>query len=823
MRLRLSLNPNIYDTAAPVAVEKELQDWADALRPSCYAAKDQAPVFSPAEFAPGYGRLKESVRAMHAVVLDLDHVPLLDWRRVTWPLLADRACIVYSSWSHATELGAGRACVRVILPLSRPCVPAEWDALWTAVATRLGGGIATPVTDPRGPVDPSSKTTARAYYVPAYAPGSESAVWFHVAEGAPLDVDAMLTAGPGGDMPTGVVLGELAERYARRRTDASKDMGGRLRRLARGEPYADPGERDDATWRLACVLAREFPDAPEVVLAATLEPSLEAMRQTAPDSPSPAQVRDKVRRAIEATREDADRHDDAEMAHARALLRAAGRERCYEPEEISALMRAAGARDAVDLQRRWVLQDDGSFYLLEHRDGRAGYTGPFTTRSLPLAAEIRLAAAQTAGVVTWTTAKSGERKPLPGAEVALRYGSVVDKVVTDFAAQASTFDGRVLTRAPCPMRRIEPRHSPVVEAWLAALCGEALPRVLDWLAVVKDVRRECAALYLFGGPGTGKSLLSAGLARIWTEGGAPSAEDALGGGSGFNSRLLDCPLVVAEESVPKDFRGHVRTEELRAMISARVRTLRAKYVADGELRGAIRLILTANNQTLLQAGANLTQEDIEAIAERLLYVRVQNQGRAYLESLPRERIEALVHADEIAAHVLWLAETRVVAEQGRFRVAGGRDEVVKAMTVAGGLRSAILNWVVLWLLEPSKLGGRQGVALVHEGEVLVSGRGIQEAWSIYETNYRSTPNASEIRTALVGVCRPGTRQVRAAQGERRARFWVIDQDQLAAWCEHHAGYAEWEELQERIKKASEPGASPGPWGGAQAGWAGVHP
>lgn len=822
MRLRLSLNPNIYDTAAPVAVEKELHDWADALRPSCYAAKDQAPVFSPAEFAPGYGRLKESVRAMHAVVLDLDHVPLLDWRRVTWPLLADRACIVYSSWSHATELGAGRACVRVILPLSRPCVPAEWDALWTAVATRLGGGIATPVTDPRGPVDPSSKTTARAYYVPAYAPGSESAVWFHVAEGAPLDVDAMLTAGPGGDMPTGVVLGELAERYARRRTDASKDMGGRLRRLARGEPYADPGERDDATWRLACVLAREFPDAPEVVLAATLEPSLEAMRQTAPDSPSPAQVRDKVRRAIEATREDADRHDDAEMAHARALLRAAGRERCYEPEEISALMRAAGARDAVDLQRRWVLQDDGSFYLLEHRDGRAGYTGPFTTRSLPLAAEIRLTAAQTAGVVTWTTAKSGERKPLPGTEIAQRYGSVVDRVVVDLAAQASTFDGRVLTRAPCPMRRIEPRHSELVEAWLAALCGEALPRVLDWLAVVTDVRRECAALYLHGKTGAGKGLLAHGVARIWTEGGPPDLEDVLPGGNGnWNSRMLDCPLAFADERVPKDMRGHVRTEELRAFISARSRTAKNKYERDGQLKGATRLIIAANNPTLLQAGAHLTQEDIEAIAERLLYVEVSEAGKLFLDQLPFERREALVHADEIAAHTLWLGQTRVVERQSRFVVTGGRSKVVKAMTVSGGLRSAILNWVILWLLEPNKLGGRD-VARVLDGEVLISARGLQDAWSVYETHYRTAPNASEIRTALVGVCRPGTRQVRG-QGERRARYWVIDQDQLAAWCEHHAGYAEWEELQERIKKASEPGTSPGPWGGTQSGWTGAHP
>lgn len=816
MRLRLSLLPALRVDTPPIVVEREVADWGEVLRPTAYASKDQAPILSPAEFAPGQRRLEAHLRALHAVVLDLDHVPLLDWHRVTWPLLDGLAHVVYSSWSHATELAGQRASLRVILPLSRPCQPEEWDALWLAVATRVGGGVALPVTEPRGPVDPRCRDAAHVYYCPAHPAGAESSVWFHLQDGAPIDVDRMLAAGPCGDQPIVLVLSEIAERYARRRTDAARELGARLRRLARGESFAGPGERDDATWRLACVLAREFPDASERLLCAVLEPSLAAMRAESPggDGADSGRASDKVRRAIEAAREDADRREDVESSHARALLRAAGRERCYEPEEISALMRAAGARDAVDLSRRWVLQDDGTFYLLEHRDGRASYAGPFTARSLPLAAEIRLAAAQSAGVVTWSEV-NGKRKPLPGTEVAQRYGTVVDRVVTDLAAQASTFDGRVLTRAPCPMRRIEPRRSEVVEGWLAALCGEALPRVLDWLAVVTDVRRECAALYLHGKTGAGKGLLAHGVARIWTEGGPPDLEDVLPGGSGgWNSRMQDCPLAFADERVPKDQRGYVRTEELRAFISARTRTSKNKYERDGQLKGATRLIIAANNPTLLQAGANLTQEDIEAIAERLLYVEVSEAGKLFLDSLPRERVEALVHADEIAAHALWLAQTRVVERQSRFVVAGGRDKVIKAMTVSGGLRSAILNWVVLWLLDPVKVAGRDLVR-VHGGEVLVSGRGIQEAWATYEVNYRSAPTASEIRTALSGICRGGQRQLHSGWAKGRIRYWVLDLEQLQAWCEHHAGYVEWDELRDKIEKADD-ATRQNPWNGASA-------
>jgi hypothetical protein len=810
VRLRLSLLPALDSKNPPTLVERDLDGWAELLRPRAFAEKAQAPILSPGEFTPGQRRLAEHLRALHAVVLDIDHAQLLDVRRVFMPLLEGRAAIVYSSWSHAAELAQGRACLRVILPTSRPVLPAEWQALWAATAARVGGGVAQPREVPRGLVDRKCHDPAHVYYVPAHPPGGETTAYFRVQHGAALDVDTMLAAGPCGDMPTTVVLDELADTYARRRTDAAKDIGGRLRKLARGEAYAGPGERDDAAWRLACVLAREFPDAGETLLSAVLEPSLERMRTESPgDGADSGRARDKIKRAIEAAREAEDKTESDRDRRARVVLRAAGREHCYTQAEIADLMQAAGARDEIDLARRWVIQEDGNFYILEHRDGRPGYVGPFTARSLSLAAEVRLAAAESAGVMTWTE-HQGKRRTLAGPEIAQRYGMVADRVVTDLAAQCSTFDGRTLIRAPCPRRDIVPARSDVVEAWLAAACGEALPRVLDWMSVVTDLRRECAALYLYGKKGAGKGLLAHGLARIWTEGGPPDLEDVLPGS--WNDRVLSCPLAFADERIPKDMRGHVRTEELRSFISARSRTLRVKYSATGEVRAALRLIIAANNQTLLQAGANLTQHDIEAIAERLLYVEVSPAGSEYLTSLPFERRERLVYGDEIAAHALWLSETRAVERNGRFLVAGGRDEVVTAMTVAGGLRSALLNWIVLWLLDPNRLAGRDAARVV-DGEVLVSARMVQECWGTYEVNMQRAPNASEMQNALKGICREGTRQLRSTWSGR-ARYWIVDKGQIEAWCKWHQGHTDWDEVRERIDAMSAGGEN-GPWNGAR--------
>jgi hypothetical protein len=69
-----------------------------------------------------------------------------------------------------------------------------------------------------------------------------------------------------------------------------------LRALAKGEPYAESGQRDDITAGLAGVLVRKFPNAEPTQVAALFEESLAAMAMIAPEAPTLDTVTDKLQR-----------------------------------------------------------------------------------------------------------------------------------------------------------------------------------------------------------------------------------------------------------------------------------------------------------------------------------------------------------------------------------------------------------------------------------------------------------------------------------------------------------------------------------------------
>src|SRR5690606_19425682 len=96
-----------------------------------------------------------------------------------------------------------------------------------------------------------------------------------------------------------------------------------------------------------------------------------------------------------------------------------------------------------------------------------------------------------------------------------------------------------------------------------------LEQGISW---VTDLDQACMALYLDGVAGTGKSLLAKGLAQLWSD--APTTLDQAMGG--FNDGLVSCPLVFADETLPKDSRGNTRTEDLREFVQADRRPLRRK-------------------------------------------------------------------------------------------------------------------------------------------------------------------------------------------------------------------------------------------------------
>ena len=69
-----------------------------------------------------------------------------------------------------------------------------------------------------------------------------------------------------------------------------------LRALAKGEAFAEPGQRDDILAGLAGTLVRKFPNADPTQIASLFEASLAAMAMAAPEAPTLDTVTDKLQR-----------------------------------------------------------------------------------------------------------------------------------------------------------------------------------------------------------------------------------------------------------------------------------------------------------------------------------------------------------------------------------------------------------------------------------------------------------------------------------------------------------------------------------------------
>ncbi len=295
---------------------------------------------------------------------------------------------------------------------------------------------------------------------------------------------------------------------------------------------------------------------------------------------------------------------------------------------------------------------------------------------------------------------------------------------------------------------------------------------------------------MFTGPGgTGKSLFADAVSRLWRTSGPTPLTSAMN--ENFNAALVKCPLVFADEQMPKDFRGHGRTAELREFIAARSRPFKQKFFPETVILGAARLVIAANNEDILAIQENLSVNDIEAIGDRFYHVPVRAEAKDWLAVCDAA---SFFEQDRLAKHALWLRDNHPVTRDGRFLIKSPDRNFYRALTTKSGIRSAVCQWLAGYLREPRRVDSANDYQIrIVGGQLLVTTRGILENWALYVSN-EAAPTTGRLGSAIAGLS--VTRTTRSTP-TGKANYRVIDTEHIVAWA-NQTEYASEEEIRQAL-------------------------
>lgn len=780
--MKISFFANAF-VEIPKVKELSWAEFAQKMGPHDYSfpSKEEAPAFSPAEFKPGSKtRTDVNVLQVWMFVIDLDHATEERFSAVI-ELVAQRglAAVVYTTWRHAEDPWRARICI----PLSRPVPARDWRRFWKRANTAFLNAC-----------DSKCKNPSRIFFG-AFAPaGTEEQNFYEVLEGKPLDVDEI----EAGESPTDaddddelVVTGtevlsrerleRFAKRMAKKTDDHSSDVGMRLLKVVKGDPFAEPGERDNVIFKLANSLARQFPNCDPSSVGNLFMPSLQLMSQVAPECPSASDVAKKFARAQAALQVCSLTEED------KAFIRMAfknGREEPYSPEELKTF---------GDMSHQWIIQHGKSFYVFFNGNYR------LYSESDVLSAVVRdLAPAKSAGVELFTFDKNNVPVQKSSRRLVQEYGCVALQVEVDLRAQASFYNNQAdtMVEAPCPMRTdVTPRFHQEIDTWLRKINQEKCELILDWLVWLFELNFPCVALFLVGPKGVGKSLLGVMAASPWNTPPTPLEEVF----SSFNSALAKNPVCIADEHLPKDNRGRARNQDLRFHIQARERQLRRKFMPNAILRGATRTLVVANNMEVLATSESLSVEDIEAIGVRYLYIEAQKEAADYLEKVGADRVREWVEKDMLVEHLYWLRENRQVSSRGRFLM-DPSPEIQNTLLTHSGPPQALCQWCAGYLSHRKMFDddpGTNRTAFIENGEFYVNIQAPVRFWNMFVSTEKCPP-AGVISRALKAISHPKRLRYRDGKGDWM-KYYRIDLDKLLAWIDNNG----WLDEEQLVKVLSE--------------------
>jgi len=698
-------------------------------------------------------RRKSNVVAANAIALDIDSIPESDLLE-TLDRLKQFEYVAYTTHKHRSSSARGRPRIRVVLPFLNSVHPSAYPDVWNAL-NRLVGSVN----------DPHTKDISRLHFLPSTFDSNVAESIHHPGKWLePEDLPDELPAPASADETDFAKTDQLVAIRNKARAIRKEDpLRKSMTALLNKQPFAEPGDRHQVVLQLTMWFARANEDLFESTLTEIFSPSLTIMQSVSPGAPTTDEVWTAYAGAVEKSR-----------AYKQEQLKKnqIGDGVPYADDDLKRIATRQGW-EAPELQDRWVIQRDGSAWFL---DGTGEYLGPYMRDDLTLAASKILAPAP---VRLIELTKSGFRYRAI-SDVVRECGSLASRVISDMTKQFTTYEPTTQTihAAVSPIRTdLTPTFDKEIDQWLHLLGGILYSKLIDLISCVPDLDKLLCAVYFEGPKGAGKTMFAHGLAKIWSEGGPAEIEKAL---SDFNDEIVRCPLIFADEEMPKRYGRQTVTTTLRAMLTTTQRTLKQKYKPTSDLKGAIRLIIAANNAFLLDSSGVSSAQDLEAIAQRFLYVPISQTASDYLDTLPRKKkIDWLNY--KIAEHALWLAENHEVKEPGkRFWVEGDVSQMHRMLMTGTKWNSMVCEWLVKYLMNPQPFD-TQGTGLIRRqgGELLVNDQAIVDGWNHYMSP-RIDAETAKIGAGLRAIAKTKDRTQLRWQG-KRIRYRQIDMNHLVDW------------------------------------------
>lgn len=750
-------------------------------------------MWSPSIF-DGNGKSKKNVVAMECLTFDIDHKTKDEFLKTLASVeAAGLACIMHTTHSH--DPAHDDWCARLVLKLTAPVdlsnkTEAQLRAFYIAVAAKYGI-----------PYDKQTKDHTRIFFMPsvprggptyrfAMVPGA-SVDWF---EATPIRGEVVsgwseeAEAFPQGTLPPSDTVFDIAGMYEKilRSKQIEPEIKEAFKRSRDGKEFAKEGARDTTLYKAASKAAFCCYDAPLGALLELFRGGCTAMApRTDPDGRTwLGKVEFDLERALE--RREAEK---AQIAAEKAMAEAAGligtvasvpagstvstSGPTYSEEDFKAFYASQGCANELEFRTRWVIRKEGANWIFEN--GRYGKA--ISDRDMWLAVPRNLARS---GIPLMMEGKDGLPSPKPWQQAIQMHSSQAEGgVIGNLSIKHSTYDPvlRVFTEAICPPRELAPEYDPDIEEWLKRFNN---PLLLDWLAAFPQLSVPTALLYLKGPKGIGKTLLPTGLARLWHFSGPTRFKDVIG--TAFNSAIAECPLIFADEGLP-----HVPgiMDEIRSVLANDRHSLNRKYMPTVTVVGHLRMVVSGNNDKILNTNAELGEDDVDAVAARILYVDMTNNHAPaewithLKKTKSRGHITAWVEQDKIIKHVLWLAQNRPPVTEYDRTIGGGSLDFAENLATTSGNVPAVLEFLAHYLGEPPSSRQPTKLARIGQGRILVSTELLSDKalFERYVPSRRVLP-ANKISEALAQI-RTSTEEV-----EGRA-YHVLRVHTVLGWMRRH--------------------------------------